>query len=265
MDALLRQVLDRRQALKIGSKIMIVSAAVMGTGGTLLAKENKDFWGGFFRSESKPGQAEIIYANGRVFANGKPAKVGQKIPFLTTIRVPKRTVVRLRFPDESVVEVRGDAKFVVEIQKSSGGFLQLLWGAILAVVPQDKVNPYVIKGPTAVVGIKGTVFYMEVFPPGQTTSSFGNGTVEHPPGFKEYFCLCHGDADFIQPDSFQIAKTEEKVYHHKAYFMNFSEETPKLEPGGMLNHTDLEIYELIKNQRKHKHSTDWLETGSSSY
>ena len=129
-------------------------------------------------------------------------------------------------------------------------------GSLLAVIPTG--NRYLVTGPTATIGIKGTVFFRQVFQPNETHGQDMAGRrIPLPKKIQDVFCLCHGAAEYLEPQSLKTVLDDE-AKHHSAYFLG--KETP-LRPSRAvpINHSDAEIVRLIKAQEGRKHTTGWLQ------
>ncbi|MDH4225440.1 MAG: hypothetical protein OEW12_07320, partial [Deltaproteobacteria bacterium] len=113
-------------------------------------------------------------------------------------------------------------------------------------------NYYAVQGHTATLGIKGTVFYREVRPAAGSNSKTNNN---HTP--QEYICLCHGEADYMDPDSLAVMMRRETAIHHKAVLASKTKHI-QLQDAGMENHTDQEIHDLIQLQSQPRHDESWL-------
>ncbi|MBU3917719.1 hypothetical protein KKA14_19500, partial [bacterium] len=112
---------------------------------------------------------------------------------------------------------------------------------------------YLIRNSSAVIGIKGTVFYTQVL----SEEDKEEGRI--PQEASDYFCLCDGDIDFLTKE-FDTLKSEKATYHNGFFLLSNQGEINFKKADFLLNHSDSEIIDLIKNMKGEKHRIDWIQS-----
>ena len=195
-------------------------------------------------------------------AAGRPLRKGSRVESGEEIRVPRGNLMTLSLSDNTILRINGGTTVTLEIGADRRGFFRLLVGSILTVMPTR--NFYLAYLPTAVIGIKGTVFFQQIFHPGETTArGMNNKPFAIPGGVREYFCLCNGAVDFLNTGDLGAFFTD-KAEHHNSYFIDPSR-PEKLVKAPMVNHDDSEIRYLIYLQDGPKHSSKFLDDYEENY
>lgn len=237
--------LTRRQALRLGG--ILVASSWLGP---------KLAWG---EGQTREGGGTVVALEGLAWVNGREAHLGGSVLAGEVVKGAPEASVVLRFPDNSLVKLKGEFEFRVDGGESSS-FWALIKGALLAIV--TKGSRYSLSTPTAVVGVRGTVFFHEVLR--QKTLSGLSGAVipamgrapSPPPDAAEYFCLCNGHA---VPSSLERKQDKEIVsQYHTSFFVYPERDGLRLVPGFLWNHTDREILDLVKHQEGPQHDMEWI-------
>ena len=238
-------ILNRRQALRLGG-ILVASSL----GGVNLA------WG---EGDTRDGQGTIVALEGSAWVDGRKALLGESVLEGEIVKGTPEGSLILRFPDNSILKLKGEFEFRVERGKSSRGW-SLIKGGLLAIVTMG--SRYSLTTPTAVLGVRGTVFYYEVIQRMSLSSASGAvipvmGKVPSPPpDAKEYLCLCNGQ---VVPSSPTIDRGKEIVsQYHNSFFVYPEREGLKLVSAFLWNHTDREILDLAKHQEQPRHDMEWI-------
>jgi hypothetical protein len=161
----------------------------------------------------------------------------------------------MKMSDRSVFQFTGPASLNLILSMMHEGILNLLLGALLAVVPRD--NHYLVAGPTGTVGIKGTVFFREVYAKEQTTVQGMDTRYVTPKGVKEYSCNCNGEIEYLEPEAVRPFMSD-RAEHHNSYYLNPAM-PGRLMKAPMVNHTDEQIKALIALQDGDKHDAGWID------
>ncbi len=132
------------------------------------------------------GRALIRSLAGGASTSMGPLGLDGEIASGERIRVEPEGVLILTLPDRTLFEIRGEAEVHLHVDQFSGGMYNLLLGSVLSVIPTG--NPFVAAGPTASVGVKGTVFYRQVFDARMRTARTMEGSMTLPEGISDYFC-----------------------------------------------------------------------------
>jgi len=219
-------------------------------------------WRSLFRSAPTGGDGTVKKLAGEAWAAGRPLAEGARVASGEEVRVAPEGWCILSLSDRTILRINGNTTVRLTVGRERRGLFQLLAGSLLTVVPEG--NRYLVQMPTATIGIKGTVFFHQIYHPGERTARDAKGReVTIPEGIGEYFCLCNGLADFLRVDAGEPFYTEEATYHDSFYL-----DPRRAEPlvkAPQLNHTDMEIRGLIDLQEGPKHPVDWLKAYESGY
>jgi hypothetical protein len=210
-------------------------------------------------SEAGDGNGKLIIdqVEGEALLNGSPLRPGMEIPGGQSIDV-RSGIVLASLPDQSIIKLSQRALLSAVLDSQKGGILQLQRGGLLAVVRKSTAKPYLVRNASALVGVKGTVFYTQVLSAAEKVSN------SLPQAATDYFCICNGDIDILTAD-FSKIKSDSAVHHNAYFFMPQSSELTIKRVGFLLNHSDLEISNLIKRMKGAKHNTNWLFPEKSGY
>ena len=128
-----------------------------------------------------------------------------------------------------------------------------MFGGILGVIPKLKNRAYMIQSASATLGIKGTVFYKEVFGPQ------GSGDARVPAGALEYFCICNGSLDVLSQGQDRPILSDHAEHHH-AHVVVAKADGVELVPAGFVKgHDDAGIHQVIEANPLGKHDQSWLQ------
>lgn len=213
-------------------------------------------WRSMFRGRQEGGGGKVQKLKGRATANGRFLKVGDRVNSGEQILVSSAAHLIISMVDNTIFRINGAAQFVMHASQRKTGIFRLLMGSILTVMPKN--NRYLVQMPSASIGIKGTVFFHQIYAPGETTAlDQDRNRVTIPEGIGEYFCLCNGQADFMKSVEKGVLYQDTSTYHNSYYL---DPRQPKLLVGApQLNHIDAEILELIALQEGRKHDSKFLE------
>ncbi len=249
--------LSRRQMFAIGGK-WVAAAGVAATWSDLVFPGDSEAanWKSIMSDKSKQASGKVKSAKGNILANGRPVKTGDSLKSGDSILTSKASHMMVSLEDGTIFQVKGKSSFVFNSRpKSRRGIINVALGSLLAVVPTG--NRYLVTGPTATIGIKGTVFFRQVFHPMEKHGMGMNGSkIPLPDKTKDMFCLCHGAAEYLEPDSLKMV-LDDTAKHHKAHFLG-TEKPLRPNPATPINHSDAEIARLIKAQEGNKHDASWL-------
>ena len=238
-------VLTRRQALRLGG--ILVASSWMGP---------KLAWG---EEETREGGGTVVALEGSAWVDGREVRLGESVLVGEVVKGAPDASVVLWFQDNSLVKLKGEFEFRVDGGESSS-IWALVKGALLAIVMKGR--RYSLSTPTAVIGLRGTVFFHEVLR--QKVLSGGSGAVipvmgrapSPPPDAAEYFCLCNGRA---VPSSSERKQDKEIVsQYHTSFFVYPDRDGLRLAPAFLWNHTDKEILDLVKHQKSPQHDMQWI-------
>lgn len=176
----------------------------------------------------KQEEATLQFIIGEVNVNGQPAKINQIIKSNSIIVTGAQSIAEVRLGKHSGTQIRENSK--VEIAVGGLGWDVIVYqGAVLNLVkPGTNLN---VRGPAAVIAIRGTIFY---------TNTYEDST--------QYICTCNGSIAIL--DDANINKTV-SASHHEGYTAALSDEGQTLEPTPMKEHSDLEIFEFMYRIEHH--------------
>ena len=218
-------------------------------------------WGQLIGSKPRGGHGKVKDLRGRSRAGGRALGVGDKVDSGEQIVVEPRSWMILSLSDNTIMRINANTTVTLEIAANRSGFFRLLAGSLLTVMPTG--NRYIVNLPTATVGIKGTVFFQQIYHPGERIAfDPDNRKVIIPRGISEYFCLCNGMADFMPGDKTPSDPAtpffSDISEYHNSYYIDPRLPDPMVE-APQLNHTDAQIEELVARQDGPKHDTGFLE------
>ena len=244
--------LGRRALLRAGASATL--AAALGTTVLPPAAQAVD-WASLFGKRMPDIGGVVKELTGEASADGRPLRQGDAVPSGARVVVPAGGRVAIGLEDGSIFTVYGGSTLELVLSRMSEGILNLIAGAMLLVV--NSGGRYLVAGSTASFGIKGTVVYRQLFAPQETTGRAMEGRVQLPRGYREYFCTCNGEVEWLLSGrNTPYAQTLAK--YHDAYYLNPADPTRPLK-APMLNHQDEEIRHLVQMQDQHSHDISWLQ------
>lgn len=247
---------NRRQVMGAMGKALTVGAGAggvyaLGGAGTALAID----WRKLLGEAMGQGYGLVDELEGKATAGGRPLKKGQRVESGARVEVAPGARLVLQMSDRSVFQFNGPSSLDLLLNMMRQGLLRLFYGALLAVVPHE--NQYLVAGPSATVGIKGTVFYREVFRQEGVMGHTMEGEMPVPSGVKDYFCTCFGETTFLKSEAEPDPQFDVYSTYHQAYFLDPRRTDPRIK-APMMNHFDEDVRALIARQSWPKHSSYWL-------
>ncbi|MBU2515805.1 FecR family protein [bacterium] len=250
-----KKTVTRRRFIKVGSQLIIfpLFGTQINSCGKLLTPQLVE-WTSLVQTNDHAGEIIIDAVEGDAMVNNVSVVKGLKLKNGVTLEL-KTGVVFMSLPDGSVLKLSKKATVEFDVDSRKGGIIILKQGGLLAVVRKSTQKPYLIRNASALVGIKGTVFYTQVLSPEDKQQS------NIPDDASDYFCICNGIIDYLD-QQWNLQKTSKGV-HHMAYFLKTNGQNIDFEYAGwLLNHSDDEIYKLIETMKGEKHPTDWIQGDS---
>jgi hypothetical protein len=121
----------------------------------------------------------IEYLEGEVLLNGLPAQIGQEVPPGGVLETAHGAYCEVVFAGKNIFRIEPDSVARIDIGPQSGA-IELRQGALAAVFQRlqritDGEGGFRLRTPTAVAGIRGTAFFIQVESPDST-----------------YICTCNG-------------------------------------------------------------------------
>ena len=246
----------RRYFLAEGTRLFAVGSltallACLGLPTSIHAQD----WRALLRGRPRGGEGKVKELKGSATAAGQPLAVGKRLKSGEEIRVAAKSRLIIALSDNTIFRVNANTVVTLEMSRRRTGFFRLLVGSLLTVMPRG--NQYLVHMPTTTIGIKGTVFFHQIYRPGEKEATDAKAkVVKLPEGINEYFCLCNGLADFLQGDEATAFFSDVSAYHN-SYYIDPTRPNP-LVRAPQLNHTDQQILELINLQDGPRHDTAWL-------
>ena len=247
--------LTRRGLLRTAGKAALAGSVLGGITSLLRAgRADAVDWEKLLRTAKPEGYGIVKQLTGRAFSGGRRLNEGSRVESGEQIQVSKGGRLILTMSDQSLFQMFGPTTLDLILSMMREGILNLLFGSILSVVPRR--NRYLVMGPTGTIGIKGTVFFRQVFPEDQVMARTMEGQMRTPEGVHDYFCNCHGEVEYQKPETAETFYNDRSEYHN-AFFLD--PRTPGLlVKAPMINHNDKLIQAMIDLQEEPKHDATWL-------
>lgn len=247
--------LTRRGLLRTAGKAALAGGILGGITSLLRAgRADAIDWERLLRTAKPDGYGIVKQLTGRAFSGGRRLNEGSRVESGEQIQVSKGGRLILTMSDQSLFQMFGPTTLDLILSMMREGILNLLFGSILSVVPTR--NRYLVMGPTGTIGIKGTVFFRQVFPEDQVMARTMEGQMRTPEGVHDYFCNCHGEVEYQKPETAETFYNDRSEYHN-AFFLD--PRTPGLlVKAPMINHNDKLIKAMIDLQEEPKHDATWL-------
>lgn len=248
---------SRRGLFVIGGRV--IAGATLGQALERLAlaqPQDAVDWKRLFAKKPEGGTGRVKQVTGLAFADQRPLLLGATVRSGEQLRVAKASSLVVSIHDGTLLQIRAGTVLDFMPGTDNSGILGLIAGSFLAVVPI--MHRFLIHGPEAVIGIKGTVFYRQVFTEDETSAlAMENERVKVPgKGIKDYFCTCNGSVDYLRVSDLSLVASDTAQYHN-AFILN--PKNPKLlEKFPMVNHFDQDIRAAIDLQDGPKHDSSFL-------
>ena len=167
-------------------------------------------------------EPEVFFAIGQVTINGQSAKIGQKINNGDVVETGAQSYLEAKFQKQSAFRIREDSRIVFNIDDHIT--LSVEKGKVLNIL--EKHSRYLVRTPSAVAAVRGTIFFVSVIDDNKT-----------------YYCACNGTIA-IQDDQ-QRELTSLSSSHHKPGYCEREGSDLSMADAEMLDHDDIEIFELM--------------------
>ncbi len=246
----------RRQLFHIGGRLVVGSILLSALPETREVQAQEAInWRNLFSQVPRGGGGKVKDLSGMAFANQRQLKVGAAVNSGEQLRVTKGSQLVVSASNNAIFQMKGEAVVDFHVGTEQSGLLNLALGQVLAVVP--KGHRYLVMGPTATIGIKGTVFFRQIFREDERVAQAMKGkTYTRPKNLTDYFCTCNGAVDFLRNNDRAII-TSDKAEVHSSEFLDPAS-AKLLSKAPMINHFDEEIERLIGMQEGEKHYKGFL-------
>jgi hypothetical protein len=158
-------------------------------------------WGRGGPEPATTPQGVVEFVDGEAWINDGPAEIGRIVPLGAWVRTGAAGLVEIRFDGRNILQVAPDSVVEVGIDAATRT-VAIERGGIAAVFARLKTlgadGAFTVRTPTAVAGVRGTVFYVRVESAEST-----------------YFCTCNGAVDL--GDSAGGRRRTVQAEHHEAY------------------------------------------------
>ena len=165
---------------------------------------------------------EVFFAIGDVTINGQAAKIGQQINDGDVVETGVESYLEAKFGKQSAFRIRKESKVVFNIDDQVT--LSVEKGNVLNIL--EKKSRYLVRTPSAVAAVRGTIFCVSVINDNKT-----------------YFCACNGT--IVIEDDHQKEMTTLSSAHHQPNYVERNENELSLSDAGMIDHDDLEIFDFM--------------------
>ena len=247
--------LTRRSLLARGGGLIAGATLGSSLGLGFPAIHAKGFdWFGLAGRSMPDVSGTVRFLKGEAFANRRPLRLGSRVPPAAFVTVSRGSKLILAIADGSVFTLFGGSQLRLLVGRMRQGLLNLLAGALLLVAP--KRSRYLVGGPQASFGIKGTVVFHQIFGPEDRTARTMEGTMPLPDYAGSYFCTCNGEVEYLSRGRNEPYFSDRADYHN-SFFIHGSEQG-RIVKAPMLNHGDEDIRELTSYQDGPKHDISWL-------
>lgn len=250
--------IDRRGFIRLGAYLTLLPlVGVSQSGCNRTQPETIPDWHLLSETGDGKGRLQIDQVQGEAQSHGSLLKSGMVIPVGQAIEVRSGSVL-VSLPDQSLLKLSQGAMLSATLDSRQGGILHLQRGGLLAVVRKSPTKPYLVRNASALIGVKGTVFYTQVL------SEAERSTNQLPQTATDYFCICNGAIDILSAD-FNKIQSDSAIHHNAYLFMPQARELTIQRVNFLLNHSDLEISNVIKQMKGEKHNSAWLFPPTGSY
>ncbi len=183
-------------------------------------------WAGIFGSTpTKLPEGQSIYRLiGTVTVNGKEATLATRIGPNDTVRTGKNSEIVFVVGGQAMI-LRSDSQLVLQGKEEKASLListlRLIAGKLLSVSRNQQMK---VQTTTAVLGIRGTGFYVESEPD------------------LTYFCTCYGTTDVTSSSDPNSKETVVSEHHDRPlYILANAQAGQSIRPAEFKNHTDQEL------------------------
>lgn len=170
---------------------------------------------------------EIVYMEGTVMVNGSPVEIGDVATHGDVIVTGSNSYVEVQFGDKRIFRASENATLTLDSGEKT---LQLKAGALSVVQSKAKFfffdKPWVVKTPTTIAAVRGTVYYVKVESDDST-----------------YFCLCNGKIRLKDAVDGKV-KDLEAIHHSAVRLIRQPDGSIAYEDAAMLFHTDDDMESL---------------------
>lgn len=183
-------------------------------------------WAGIFGSTpAKLPEGQSIYRlTGTATVNGKEATLATRIGPNDTVRTGKNSEIVFVVGGQAMI-LRSDSQLVLQGKEEKASLListlRLITGKLLSVSRNQQMK---VQTTTAVMGIRGTGFYVESEPD------------------LTYFCTCYGTTDVTSSSDPSSKETVVSEHHDRPlYILANAQAGQSIRPAEFKNHTDQEL------------------------
>jgi len=173
-------------------------------------------------NETVNPQPKVFFALGDVSINGQPAKIGQIIKNGDVVETGNESYLEAKFGKQSAFRIREVSRVVFNITDHISPSVEK--GKILSIL--EKKSRYLVRTPSAVAAVRGTIFFVSVIDDNKT-----------------YYCACNGTIDIEDDQHKNLAVLSSS--HHKPSYCDRDGENLSMTDAEMLDHDDLEIFGLM--------------------
>lgn len=178
------------------------------------------------------GEGIVSYLSGVVLLDGKAVEIGSSVPPGSTLETQAASFCEIRFGERNIFQVRENTLAVLSLSGATKE-VELKAGAFAAVFDKLKTVSgearagFRLKTPTAVGGVRGTVFFFQIESPEST-----------------YVCICNGRMDLADPSAGNAVTA--KAERHKALRFIRAPGGITRESAPLLYHTDADMDALAE-------------------
>lgn len=248
--------MNRRGVLLFGRNMLLTSLLLGLPAACSISRSDRDEkWQGTLQPVDGKGRATVRKLSGSVTADSRTLAEGDTLSSGAIVTLATASRLVLALPDRSVLQLKEASRLKLDLDSDQGGDLTLHYGSLLSVITSRRRSRYYrIKGAAAQIDVKGTVSFLQTFKPGSDRDA------DIPGRATDYFCICNGEIDYLNPAGNRREKTLNTDYHKPYFLYPEGNRIGFIETDQLLNHDDREIAELISQMKSPKHDTRWLKT-----
>jgi hypothetical protein len=182
----------------------------------------------FGQTVGATARSSVVYLEGQVAIDGRPAAIGDTVPLGATIATAAQSLCEIEFNAKNVVRLGEDTTLVFNpgnLQQGSElkkGTLALVLRNISTVASAAR---FTVRTPSAVAGVRGTTFFINALDANTT-----------------YVCSCNGS---VHVEDLAGGSAHDMVSaHHKAYLFTSSASGVNVADSTLLYHSDADMEKL---------------------
>lgn len=166
-------------------------------------------------------EAKIYFLIGEVSVNDQPAAIGQVLTENDKLTTGPESSMEMILGPQTGVQLRENS--IAEVYYNPVGWqLNVQRGAVLNLV--ERGTRYHLTSPSAVVAVRGTIYYTHVYS-----------------NTEQYICTCNGTIEIDYGNEIKTVSSS----HHTPYLVEGDESSAIIQKDVMKEHNDVQIFEFM--------------------